>query len=158
MKGGVIMPNIKPISDLRNYPAVLEDVAVGSLVYLTKNGRGCYAIIDIAEAEEYERTKAEEYLGGDVLGVGAVFCVCESKPVDGFMIFVVDLLHFALLHRRSSPRFGLVSEALLLCKRIRGRKYHTKRKKLAEARIPSSFLLAKKFPHLIQSGAEDFLP
>ena len=41
------MPNIKPISDLRNYSAVLQDVTVGSPVYLTRNGRGCYAIIDI---------------------------------------------------------------------------------------------------------------
>ncbi len=56
------MPNIKPISDLRNYSAVLQDVAVGSPVYLTKNGRGCYAIIDIAEYEEYERFKAERWL------------------------------------------------------------------------------------------------
>lgn len=30
------MLNIKPISDLRNYTAVLETVAVGSPVYLTK--------------------------------------------------------------------------------------------------------------------------
>ena len=52
------MPNIKPISDLRNYSAVLQDVAVGSPVYLTRNGRGCYAIIDIAEYEEYEKDKA----------------------------------------------------------------------------------------------------
>lgn len=52
------MPNIKPISDLRNYNTVLQDVAVGSPVYLTKNGRGRYAIVDIAEQEEYEKTKA----------------------------------------------------------------------------------------------------
>lgn len=52
------MPNIKPISDLRNYSAVLQDVAVGSPVYLTKNGRGRYAIVDISEQEEYEKTKA----------------------------------------------------------------------------------------------------
>ena len=52
------MPNIVPISDLRNYSSVLQDVAVGSPVYLTKNGRGCYAIVDIAEQEEYERIKA----------------------------------------------------------------------------------------------------
>lgn len=36
IKGGENMPNIKPISDLRNYSAVLEDVTVGSPVYLTK--------------------------------------------------------------------------------------------------------------------------
>mgnify|MGYP002673184180 FL=1 len=52
------MPNIIPISDLRNYSSVLDNVAVGSPVYLTKNGRGCYAIIDISEQEEYEKTRA----------------------------------------------------------------------------------------------------
>ena len=52
------MPNIKPVSDLRNYAAVLQDVAVGSPVFLTKDGRGAYAIVDIAEQEEYEKTKA----------------------------------------------------------------------------------------------------
>ena len=49
------MPNIKPISDLRNYSAVLEDVTVGSPVYLTKNGHGCYTIMDINEQEEKRR-------------------------------------------------------------------------------------------------------
>lgn len=58
-KGVDIMPNIKPISDLRNYSSVLNDVAVGSPVYLTKNGRGCYAIVDIKDQEEYEKTKAQ---------------------------------------------------------------------------------------------------
>ncbi len=52
------MPIIKPISDLRNYSTVLQDVTIGTPVYLTKNGRGCYAIVDIAEQEEYEKTKA----------------------------------------------------------------------------------------------------
>lgn len=58
VKEGDGMPNIKPISDLRNYSTVLEDVTVGCPVYLTKNGRGCYAIVDIKEQEEYEKTKA----------------------------------------------------------------------------------------------------
>jgi len=49
------MPNIKPISDLRNYSEVLHDVAVGAPVFLTKNGRGRYAIIDI---QDYEKTQA----------------------------------------------------------------------------------------------------
>ena len=49
------MPNIKPISDLRNYSEVLHDVSVGSPGFLTKNGRGRYAIIDI---QDYERTQA----------------------------------------------------------------------------------------------------
>ena len=49
------MPNIKPVSDLRNYNDVLRDVAVGAPVFLTKNGRGRYALIDI---DEYEKTQA----------------------------------------------------------------------------------------------------
>ena len=49
------MPNIKPISDLRNYSEVLHDVAVGAPVFLTKNGRGRYAIVDI---HDYEKTQA----------------------------------------------------------------------------------------------------
>ena len=39
------MPNIKPISDLRNYGEVLRDVTIGSPVFLTKNGRGSYEMI-----------------------------------------------------------------------------------------------------------------
>ena len=49
------MPNIKPISDLRNYTEVLRDVAVGAPVFLTKNGRGRYAIVDM---QDYEKTMA----------------------------------------------------------------------------------------------------
>jgi len=49
------MPKIKPVSDLRNYNEVLRDVAVGEPVFLTKNGRGRYALVDIAD---YERTQA----------------------------------------------------------------------------------------------------
>ena len=41
--------NIKPISDLGQYPDVLKDVKVGSPVYLTKNGRGKYIIFDIED-------------------------------------------------------------------------------------------------------------
>lgn len=49
------MPNIKPVSDLRNYNEVLRDIAVGEPVFLTKNGRGRYAILDM---EEYEKMQA----------------------------------------------------------------------------------------------------
>ncbi|WP_300764466.1 type II toxin-antitoxin system prevent-host-death family antitoxin [uncultured Oscillibacter sp.] len=49
------MPNIKPISDLRNYSEVLHDVAAGAPVFLTKNGRGKYAIVDI---QDYEKSQA----------------------------------------------------------------------------------------------------
>jgi len=52
------MAVINPVSDLRNYKTVLEQVSAGSPVYLTVNGRGRYTIRDIADDEEFEKTKA----------------------------------------------------------------------------------------------------
>lgn len=49
------MPNIRPVSDLRNYAEVLKEISFDEPVFLTKNGRGRYAIVDM---EEYEKTKA----------------------------------------------------------------------------------------------------
>ena len=49
------MPNIKPVSDLRNYNEVLQGVDIGQPVFLTKNGRGRYAVLDI---REYEKTQS----------------------------------------------------------------------------------------------------
>ena len=49
------MLNIKPISDLRNYTEVLNEVKEDSPVYLTRNGRGEYAIIKL---EELDKLKA----------------------------------------------------------------------------------------------------
>ena len=70
------MPNIKPISDLRNYSEVLHDVAVGSSVFLTKNGRGKYAILDI---QDYEKTQATLKLMGE-LAVGR-----KSGETEGWL-------------------------------------------------------------------------
>ncbi|MBQ2664494.1 MAG: type II toxin-antitoxin system Phd/YefM family antitoxin [Clostridia bacterium] len=49
------MPNIKPVSDLRNYNEVLKDITAGDPVYLTKNGRGRYVIMDM---DDYEKTQS----------------------------------------------------------------------------------------------------
>ena len=56
------MPNILPVSDLRNYGEVLREVAVGQPVFLTRNGHGRYAVLDIEEYREYERLKAMNQL------------------------------------------------------------------------------------------------
>lgn len=53
------MPNIKPISDLRNYTEVLKEVRANQPVYLTRNGKGAYAIVDI---NELDRLKASVQL------------------------------------------------------------------------------------------------
>ena len=60
------MPNIKPVSDLRNYGEVLRDVAVGSPVFLTKNGHGRYAVLDIDEYKEYEKMLAWRQLKSEL--------------------------------------------------------------------------------------------
>ena len=52
------MPNIKPISDLKNYTAVVSEVKYGSRVYLTKNGHGNITMIDMQELDEIERELA----------------------------------------------------------------------------------------------------
>ncbi|MBD5128964.1 MAG: type II toxin-antitoxin system prevent-host-death family antitoxin [Ruminococcaceae bacterium] len=51
------MPIIRPVSDLRNYSDVLKDVSVGSPVFLTKNGRGAYVILDIEDYNEMHALK-----------------------------------------------------------------------------------------------------
>ena len=50
------MPNIKPNSDLRKNSEVLHDVTVGAPVFLTKNGRGRYAIVDMQDHERMQAT------------------------------------------------------------------------------------------------------
>ena len=56
------MPNqkqstiIKPVSKLRNYNTVLREVTADTPVFLTKNGHGRYAIVDI---NGYERLRSE---------------------------------------------------------------------------------------------------
>ena len=72
------MPNIRPVSDLRNYGEVLKEISVDAPVFLTKNGRGKYVILDM---EEYERTKATIKLMSQ-LAKGEV-SVKEGGWIDG---------------------------------------------------------------------------
>lgn len=51
------MPNILPVSDLRNYNEVLKNCQAGEPVFLTKNGRGRFVVLDI---EDYEKDQAEK--------------------------------------------------------------------------------------------------
>ena len=74
------MPNIKPVSDLRNYNEVLNDITVGEPVFLTKNGRGRYAILDI---KEYEKLHAELKLVSELLAV-------EREREAGAKYFTLD--------------------------------------------------------------------
>ena len=51
------MPNIKPISELRNYTEILNEVDIAHRVYLTRNGHGKYGILTMAEIDELDRYK-----------------------------------------------------------------------------------------------------
>ena len=53
------MASILPVSDLRNYNEVLKNCQAGEPVFLTKNGRGRFVVLDI---EDYERERAERKL------------------------------------------------------------------------------------------------
>lgn len=56
---------IKPVSDLRNYNEVLNDVTAQEPVFLTKNGRGSYVIMDMETYNsimEYKKKAAVDWL------------------------------------------------------------------------------------------------
>ena len=53
------MPTIMPVTDLRNYGEVLREVAPGRPVFLTRNGRGRYAVVDI---DDWDRIEASAKL------------------------------------------------------------------------------------------------
>jgi prevent-host-death family protein len=52
-----------PVSDLRNYNEVLKHVSGSEAVFLTRNGRGSYVVLDIAE---YERLRAMVSLSNEI--------------------------------------------------------------------------------------------
>jgi prevent-host-death family protein len=86
------MPNIKPVSDLRNYGEVLRHVAIGSPVFLTKNGQGRYAVMDIEEYTEYEKLLAWRKLKSE-LDEGR-----RSGEENGWLSAAEVRAHFAERH------------------------------------------------------------
>lgn len=50
------MPNILPVTDLKNYGEVLSRCDGGSPVYLTRNGRGRYVVLSLADYEKQQAT------------------------------------------------------------------------------------------------------
>jgi prevent-host-death family protein len=66
-KGGLNMPTIIPVSELRNYGSVLEKVKEGEPIYLTKNGRGEYSIRKIEDEEKFQETLAAILLLSEIV-------------------------------------------------------------------------------------------
>lgn len=52
------MPNIKPVSDLKNYTAIINQLSYGNRIYLTRNGQGTCALIDMKELDDLDRQKS----------------------------------------------------------------------------------------------------
>lgn len=61
------MMNIKPISELRDYNKVLNDVTPDEPLFLTKNGHGKFAVIDIKEYEEYEKYRIAKQVSQELM-------------------------------------------------------------------------------------------
>ena len=57
-RGGIAMPMIAPVSELRNYGQILEKVKPNAPVYLTKNGHGQFSVHSIEDDEEFEKARA----------------------------------------------------------------------------------------------------
>ncbi len=49
----MLMLQIRPVSELRNYNKVLDKVKKDNPVFLTKNGYGKFALIDIGDYDEF---------------------------------------------------------------------------------------------------------
>ena len=63
------MPNIMPISELRNYTKVVNNVKYGSRVYLTKNGHGQIAMINMKELDEIEAHRTDDVQVQPIVGL-----------------------------------------------------------------------------------------
>jgi len=71
------MPTILPISELKNYSDVLEEVDAKKAVYLTRNGRGGYVI---TTQEDYDRQQA-------MLKMFAFLREGEESAAEGWLDF-----------------------------------------------------------------------
>lgn len=59
IKEGVYMPNIKPISEMKNYTSIVNELSYGNRIYFTKNGHGSCALVDMKELDELDTLKAK---------------------------------------------------------------------------------------------------
>ena len=74
------MATIKPISDLGNYNTVLKDCTKNSPVFLTKNGRGKFVILDV---EQYDSMLEELKLLNEI-------AISEQRVKNGEDCFSIN--------------------------------------------------------------------
>lgn len=81
------MTNILPISDLKNYSEVLSYCDDGSVVYLTKNGRGKYVVQNLVEYEKLQATvKLLAELGKGVMSVQNEGTLSVDEAFEGLEV------------------------------------------------------------------------
>ena len=75
------MPTILPVTELRNYGEVLREVSSGSPVFLTRNGRGRYVVVDIEDWElrESARSLVTELDRGRMSAAGGTRSLEEAR-------------------------------------------------------------------------------
>lgn len=89
---------IQPISELKNYNNLLEDVETGSPVYLTKNGKGIYAIVTIDDADEIMKQKNNQQFRKDV--------ACDVEETT-FFIKDIEELNKKLIKSKKAAKKNL---------------------------------------------------
>lgn len=92
---------IQPISELKNYNNLLDNVKDGEPIYLTKNGKGAFAILSISDADDFYKYQVNEQFKNDV-----------KSDVEDKNFFVKDVEDFykevreALQESRECEWFG----------------------------------------------------
>jgi prevent-host-death family protein len=75
------MPTIEKVSALRNYNQVLDEVRPGAPVYLTKNGTGKYALVDISDISKYDTSRDAMWQSF----FSYLDSVCDESDKDGWI-------------------------------------------------------------------------
>ncbi len=99
------MASILPVSDLRNYNEVLKNCRAGEPVFLTKNGRGRFVVLDI---EDYERAEKKLLMKLQInpLVVSDLQEIREDEtlpaPAPRPLLLLIQIFHLKVLFQLSS--------------------------------------------------------
>lgn len=99
------MASILPVSDLRNYNEVLKNCRAGEPVFLTKNGRGRFVVLDIKDYERAEK-KLLMKLQINPLVVSDLQEIREDEtlpaPAPRPLLLLIQIFHLKVLFQLSS--------------------------------------------------------
>lgn len=84
------MPIMRPISNLRNYGSILRDCKDGEPVFLTRNGRECYVIVDVSQWERLVGKTVSRASDSTASNVPGRFTREETEEMEFFCELVDD--------------------------------------------------------------------